>query len=118
MSHAKISPELDKRLAALAPDERIHAMVLLQAPEGLAPDSARPTRAQRGEILRRLRDHGDQLLPEIDTLLARFGGRRLADRVNALGSLPVEVTAAGIHALAASHRVKAILEDQPISLLK
>jgi hypothetical protein len=42
---------------------------------------------------------------------------RKATIKNALGSIPVETTARGIAALAASEHVKAILEDQPISLL-
>jgi hypothetical protein len=119
MTHAKISPELDKRLAALSTEDRIHAIVLLELPRDRDRDSggARPTRAQRREIMHRLRDHGEQVLPEIDSVLTRFGGHRLADQVNALGSLPVETTAAGFRALAASDRVKAILEDQPVSLL-
>ena len=118
MSHAKISPELDKRLAVLSVDDRIHAIVLLESPRDRDPEGARPTRAQRRTIMQRLRNHGEQVLPEIDSVLARFSGRRLADQVNALGSLPVETTAAGIRALAESDRVKAILEDQPVSLLK
>jgi hypothetical protein len=55
-------------------------------------------------------------LGEIDGILERFDGKRSAD-VNALGSIPAETTARGIAALAASEHVKAILEDQPISLL-
>ena len=48
--------------------------------------------------------------------LERFDGKRLAN-VDALGCIPVEITASGVLALAASEHVKAILEDQPISLL-
>jgi hypothetical protein len=54
---------------------------------------------------------------EIDRVLARFGGRGLAERVDALGGLPVETTPAGVRALAATEGVKAILENQTVSLL-
>jgi hypothetical protein len=56
-------------------------------------------------------------LAEIDRPLTHFGGKRLALGVNALGSVPVESTPDGITALASLDSVKAILEDQPISLL-
>ena len=58
------------------------------------------------------------VLPEIDQLLAREGGKRLSEDVNAIGSVTVEAIAQGVAALARSPRVKAILEDQPVSLLK
>jgi hypothetical protein len=55
-------------------------------------------------------------LLSIDRILHRFRGRRLAQGADALGSISVEATPAGIEALAASEYVRAILEDQPISL--
>ena len=54
----------------------------------------------------------------VDEVLARFGGRRLSDAPDALGSLPVETTCAGIHALAECDGVSAVLEDQPIRRVK
>ena len=52
----------------------------------------------------------------ISGVLELHGGRCLADAPDALGAVPVETTVAGIKALAASKHVKAILEDQPVSL--
>ena len=118
MSRVKISPELDRRLSALPTNGKIHAIVLLDATAGLGVAKRRPTRAQRGKTLQLLQANTEQLLPEIDSILANFSGHRLADQPNALGSLPVEATEAGIRALAASDRVKAIVEDQQVSLLK
>jgi hypothetical protein len=63
------------------------------------------------------RKSAEAALPDIDGILKRFNGKRLATSPDALGCIPVETTAAGITALAASERVKAILEDQPISLI-
>ena len=118
MAESKISPELDKRLAALSPEGKLQVLLLFATTGDEGRTGARHTPAERRKVIRRLRTEADQALPEIDRVLARFGGRRLANHVNALGSLPVEATPAGIRALAASARVEAILEDQPISLLR
>ena len=64
------------------------------------------------------RKSAERALTDIDAILKRHDGRRLARRPNALGSVPVETTAAGIKALASSRWVQAILEDQPISLTR
>jgi hypothetical protein len=53
-------------------------------------------------------------LPDIDRILEVYGGKRLSEDVDALGSLTVETTAEGVRALADSEHVKAVLEDQPI----
>ncbi len=50
----------------------------------------------------------------IDELPKRYGGRRLAAQPDALGSLPVETTAAGIKALAVCESVRGVLEDQEV----
>jgi len=118
MAESKISRELDKRLATLSPEGKVHAILLFATTGEQGRPGARRTPGQRRNAIHRVRADAEQALPEIDRVLARFGGRRLADHVNALGSLPVEATPAGIRALAASDRVKAILEDQKISLLR
>ncbi len=48
----------------------------------------------------------EPVLAEVDKILERHNGRRLADEVDALGSVSVETTVAGIPALAASDYVK------------
>jgi hypothetical protein len=55
-------------------------------------------------------------LQEVDAILARFHGRRLAEGPNALGYIPVETTSSGIRALAQSDSVRGIIEDQPVRL--
>ena len=57
-------------------------------------------------------------LEEVDGVLARFNGQRLGKEVDALGSVLVETTAQGIKELAASKHVKAVLEDQPVTLAR
>ena len=72
--------------------------------------------ADRHANIELIRKSAETVLPNIDGILERFDGKRLAN-VDTLGCVPIETTVAGIKALAASDHVKAILEDQPISLL-
>ncbi len=79
-----------------------------------APEKPPRTRAERQELAQAVRNLTEAVLPEIDLILAQTAGKRLAERPNALGVLPVETTPEGIRALAASSRVKTILEDQAL----
>ncbi len=113
----KISPLFAARLSALAAEEKVHAVLLLK----IALDGRRRGRrllpGERRARVSAVRSEADNALGAIDEILERHGGERLAERANALGSLPVETTSSGILALAESWHVKAILEDQEISLL-
>lgn len=117
MAQAKISPEFEQRLASLGPADQVQAMLLLKLRGRARPTAARTTLAERQVIVGEAAAAADQAVPEIDRILSDHGGRRLAERVNALGSLPVETTPSGLRALAASGQVRAILEDQPVSLI-
>jgi hypothetical protein len=110
----KISRQFKARLARLGPEQKVRAVVML-ATEG-ADIAARPSRANRQAIQAAIRQATATALPEIDRLLKQHGGKRLAAYANALGGIPIETTATGIDALAASKQVKVILEDQAISL--
>jgi hypothetical protein len=117
VSERKISPEFAARLEHLGPREEVRAIVLVRT---TGPDS-RPdppqNREERKALARAARPSAEKALDDIDGILARCQGQRLADHPDALGSLPVETTAAGIRALASSRWVKAILEDQAIHLI-
>jgi len=65
-----------------------------------------------------MRSSASAALGEIDEILKRFNGRRLSEQPSALGTLAVETTVAGISALTESDHVKAILDDQPIALVR
>lgn len=114
----KLSPAFSARLARLTPQQTVRAIVLLRSTVSPDPAALRATRAAgRQALLDALRHAAEPALLDIDRTLERYHGTRLAADVNALGAVPVETTAAGIHALAASTYVKAILEDQAISPL-
>lgn len=116
MAGGKISDQLAARLDRLEPGDGVRAVILLKV---AWPDGAAPTRGsrERREVARdAVRRSAGAALPEIDRLLETYGGRRLAEEPDALGSVPVETSPAGIRALARCEAVSAILEDQPISL--
>lgn len=114
---AKISPEFVARLGRLGPAHKVRAIVLLRTEGVKTPTGRRQSRVERRVATKSIRESDGQALTDIDSVLERYDGRRLADGPDALGSIAVETTAAGITALAASDHIKAILEDQPISLV-
>jgi hypothetical protein len=114
---SKISREFDARLDRLKPEQKIRAIVMLQVPKTESLHGQQQARKSRQATIKSIRQTADTALRDIDTILERFDGKRLTDNVNALASILVETTPAGIRALAASKHVKAIFEDQPISSL-
>lgn len=110
----KISPEFAARLDRLDPFQKVRVIVLLCLDNALGTSTKRQSPAERQAIIDAVREAAQAKLLEIDRVLEQFGGKRLAPTVDALGSLPIETTVAGINALAASEQVKAILEDQTI----
>lgn len=115
--HDKISAQFKARLDRLEPQQKIRAIVVLRTKAADAMPTRRQSPAERQEAIDAVRKSTEPALIEIDSVLERLGGRRLAPVVNALGSIPIETTTGGITALATLEHVKAILEDQPIALL-
>ena len=113
----KISPAFAARLARLEPDETIRAIVLLYPKDGGGSGGHRQNPAARQEGTKAMVESAKEALVDIDDILDRYAGHRLAETPDALGSLAVESTAAGIRSLTTSKWVKAIFEDQPIHLL-
>lgn len=114
---AKIGPEFAVRLKRLAPQQKIRAIVMLYTKGVSELPGQRQSHVERQKAIEEIRKSVAPVLADIDDILERFDGRRLANSPDALGSIPVESTAAGIAALAASKHVKAILEDQAITLI-
>ncbi len=113
---SKISREFTARLDRLTPDQKVRAIVMLDIGAAKAAGGRR-ARGERAETVTAIRETTEPALPDLDSVLQRFAGRRLAAHADALGCVPVETTAAGILALALLDHVKAILEDQQISAL-
>lgn len=113
----KISPEFAERLARLGPKQKVLAIVLLHGKSTGKASAPRRSHVSRQAAVDSKRKSAEQVLTDIDNILKRVGGQRLAKSPDALGSIPVQTTAAGINDLAASKHVKAILEDQKISLI-
>lgn len=113
--HHKLSREFVSRLADLAPEQTIRAIVMLQT--GDAATSGRRGSGEREAVLQAARRQAEAALPDIDRQLDQFGGKRLSG-VNALGGVSIETTAAGIRGLTSLACVKAVLEDQRISVIR
>jgi hypothetical protein len=111
--HPKISREFSRRLDTLQPQDKVRAIVMLR-PEGNGGATGRPSRSERQDAAERFSQAAENALPEIDQILQRYHGRRMAERPSALGAIPVETTAGGVIALARADCVKTILEDQNI----
>jgi hypothetical protein len=74
----KISPEFARRLSRVAPDAMARAIVLLDTGPAPAPAPARPSKAERKAIAEAIQTTAAAALAEVDHLLERSGGRRLA----------------------------------------
>ena len=115
-SSLKLSKEFAARLASLPPNEKLNAVVLLEVKHEKGA-LHRQTHGQRRAVIDALREIGGPIIVEMDHILEKCGGRRLDDKVTALGTVAVEATPGGIRVLADLKDVKTILEDQKISLL-
>jgi hypothetical protein len=110
----KISKEFVRRLARLAPYQKVRAIVMLRTDGRGRAIARRGLPGEREATLRAMRQQVESALPEIDHLLDRFGGERLSSGVDALGAVAVETTAAGIRGLTSLRSVRAVLEDQDV----
>jgi hypothetical protein len=114
---SKISPQFARRLARLKPGESVRAVVLLRLPEMSLPSGRRQSRAERQAAIAATERSAEAAVAAVDAILDRTGGQRLSPHADVLGSIAVATSSTGIHALAASEHVKAVLEDQEISPL-
>ncbi|MGD9049423.1 MAG: hypothetical protein PVF77_15305 [Anaerolineae bacterium] len=112
----KISPGFSARLKRLRPGQKVQAIVLLHAGDASQAAAKRQSPAEREAAIEAMRSSARQVLADLDDVLERFDGQRFADEPDALGSIPIETTVAGIETLASCDWVRAIIEDQPIQL--
>ena len=114
----KISEEFSDRLLQLEHEQKIRAIIMLDTGRGPVVSTGRRSKGGRQDAIEAVRKAAEPALVDIDRILKEHGGKRLAAHVDALGAIAVETTADGTRALADCPMVKAILEDQPISLLQ
>ncbi len=100
----------------MPPGQKVHAVVVFAASAGKGRLARRQAREEREAAIESVRKSAKQALQQMDKTLEKFGGGRLQADLNALGTIAVEATPAGINALAQSKSVKAILEDQRVTL--
>lgn len=113
----KISPQLQRRLDSLEPDQMITAIVVTRGP-AFEDTGERPTRGQRKARISERRETTERMRSVIASSLAdEDQGRVLEHNLDALGSIVVHATAKGLRRLAAEPNVEVILEDQKLHSL-
>jgi hypothetical protein len=111
----KISSEFACRLRDLSPQQKVNVLVFLEVGEGeKAMRNSRQTHAERKAARELIRNSASKALNYVQNIIHDFGGKQLAENPNALGCIPVEISAAGVNALAASDAVKVVMEEQKI----
>lgn len=112
----RISDQFRARLDQFPPKHKVRAIIMLRSGTVGKLAGRRQSAAERRAAVEAVLETAKSSLAGISGVLELHGGRTLADAPDALGSVPVETTVAGIKALAASKHVKAVLEDQPVSI--
>jgi hypothetical protein len=110
----KLNPEFAARLDRLAPHQKVRVVVLLESKGVENLDRKRQSRLERQSTIQSFRESAAQSLANIDEIIQHFEGKLLVDYPDALGSISIEITPAGIEALAKSEAVKAVMEDKSI----
>ena len=110
----KISADFANRLSNLHPQQKVRVIVFLYVDKG-KNCGARQSPAERKAAIEAIRKSAKLALDYIFKIIQEFGGKPLAEDPGALGQIPIEISAAGVNALAESDLVKAVLEDQQIS---
>ena len=113
----KISHEFATRLDSRNQNEMVRAVVMLEFKRTAKGTGRRASRAKRKELTEAARRSVEAVADDIAEILERFGGHRLEREIDTLGSLAIETTPAGIKALTECPQVRAIVEDQPLSLI-
>ncbi len=115
----KISPEFAARLERRKPDEMVRAVLMLDTQPPVVGAGRRELRARRSELTEAARRSVQAALEDINKILDQYDGHCLENtNLGALGGIAVETTPAGIKALAERPKVRAIVEDQSISLIE
>ncbi len=113
-----ISPEFAARLARRKPDDLIRAILLLETRHASESRNRQDLRSRRKAMTEAARRSTEAARQDIAQIVAEYGGSCLENgNLGVLGGVPVETTPEGIKALARLPRVRAVLEDQAVSLI-
>jgi phosphotransferase system HPr-like phosphotransfer protein len=115
-NRSKVSPEFAARLNRLQPQQKVHVIVLLDVQDAEKFRHHRPANGERKAAMEAIRKSAQQALEHIGDIIRNFDGQKLAEVPDVLGSIPLEISAEGVNALAASDAVKAVIEDQTIHM--
>ncbi|MUG98332.1 hypothetical protein F7734_40920 [Scytonema sp. UIC 10036] len=121
LSHQdKISAEFTHRLRKLNPHQVVRVLVLLNLNNNKINQLSNSQKFSNKHIsaVKNLRKLEKQALNDIHKIMQDNDGKLLAEHFNLLGSIPIEITVAGVYQLATLDVVKAVIEDQEIYPLK
>ncbi|WP_445633313.1 hypothetical protein NSTC745_04965 [Nostoc sp. DSM 114161] len=110
----KLSPEFAARLTSLEPQQKVRVIVLLQVQDAQTSLNKRQSRSERQAAIKAVRESAKQALENIVEIIQNFDGQPLTEHPDLFGSIPLEISVAGVNALAESEAVKAVMEDQSI----
>jgi hypothetical protein len=111
---SRISSDFAAYLNQLDADELVRAIVLPARQIQTATANQPPRRGERQAMIEAIKRLNEHRFLEIDELLGRYGGQRLTQQANTLGSVAIETTADGVEAIANLDWVSAVIEDQSI----
>jgi hypothetical protein len=111
---SRISSDFAAYLNQLDADELVRAIVLPARQIQTATANQPSRRGERQAMIEATKRLNERRFHEIDELLTRYGGQRLTQRANTLGSVAIETTADGVEAIANLDWVSAVIEDQSI----
>jgi len=100
-------------MAPKTPCDRV--IVMIDLPDGADCWSGGPDPADRDEAVASVRKAVERVVPGIDAVLLRYGGRRLPSNADVLGCVIVEAPAAGVRAIADLAGVRGVVADGKIS---
>ncbi len=95
----------------------VRAVVMLETERTAKRTGRRASRMQRKMLTEAAQRSVEAAADDIAEILERFGGHRLGRNLDTRGSLAGEPPPAGIKALTECPQVRAIVEDQPLSLI-
>lgn len=109
-----IAPELEAKLATMAPDEEVGVIVQLRDRPNLARHRHLERKQRLRNMVREMKDNADRHLPRLETDVQALGGRQ-HKRLWAINGMAVKLPAARVARLAQLPSVASIRYDAPMA---